>query len=367
MHFECSACLKTYNYGELIWRCRCGSYINLKYDVRFNKNNIKTNRFNMWRYDSALPMKFEQVTASFDEGMTPLVSAVFNGRAVKVKLEYLMPTGSFKDRGTVMSINYLKNHGAKLITSDSSGNAAASVAAYCAISGLKGRVFVPAGNSPGKLAQITAYGAEVTLVEGPRENAAKAAQAYEDSYAGHNWHPMYWQGTKTIAYEIWEQQGFKPPDCVITTCGSGSSALGILSGFTELFNNGEITKIPKVYAVQPENCNPIARAFAKDTSKFKPKPTIAEGTSVLYPVKIKEVVEKLCSSGGAVISVTEDEIKNALKAACSCGFYIEPTSALAFAGFEQLISQCRINETDNTVIIASGSGLKAGDTISKLL
>lgn len=367
MHFECSTCLKTYNYGELIWKCQCGSYINLKHDVKFNRNDIKTNRFNMWRYDSALPFKYEEVTASFDEGMTPLVGTVFNGHAVKVKLEYLMPTGSFKDRGTVMTINYLKNHGTKLITSDSSGNAAASAAAYCALSGLKGRIFVPSGNSPGKLAQITAYGAEVTLVEGPRENAAKAAQAYEDSYAGHNWHPMCWQGIKTIAYEIWEQQGFKSPDCVITPCGSGSSALGILSGFTELFNNGEIAKIPRVYAVQPENCNPIARAFAKDTSELKPEPTIAEGASIVYPVKTKEVVEKLSSCGGAVISATEDEIKNSLKAACSHGFYIEPTSALAFAGFEKLISQGLIKETDNTVIIASGNGLKAGNTISKLL
>ena len=367
MHFECPECGKTYDYGQLIWKCQCGSYINLIQSVRFEKANIKTDRLSMWRYDDAYPVKYEELTATYNEGMTPLINIDFNGARPNVKLDSLMPTGSFKDRGVVMVINYLKKYGADFITEDSSGNAAASVGAYCALAGMEARIFVPEGNSSGKIMQTAAYGAGINPISGTRDQVAMAAQQFESSYAGHNWHPVFCQGIKSIAYEIWEQLGYNAPDSIITPCGGGSLTLGIIKGFKELLENGEVDRLPKVYAVQPQNCNPIVRYFNDDISQFNPEPTIAEGTAIAFPVKPKEITEQVRSTNGAVIDVTEDEIKSSLKTVCGKGIYIEPTSAIAFAAFEKLLRNEGIEKSENTVIVASGNGLKAAGTVNEIM
>ena len=367
MHFECAACGKIYEYGQLVWKCQCGSYVNLVQAVKFSKETINKERLNMWRYDIAYPVKYEELAATYNEGMTPLIETQIYGAKPKVKLDYLMPTGSFKDRGVVMVINYLKKYGADFITEDSSGNAAASVGAYCALAGMDARIFVPAGNSSGKIMQTAAYGAEINPTEGTRDQVALAAQQYESSYAGHNWHPLFCHGIKSIAYEIWEQSGYSAPDAIVTPCGGGSLTLGIIKGFKELLENGEVEKLPRVYAVQPENCNPIVRYFNNDKSEFNPQPTIAEGTAIAFPVKPKEITEQVRSTVGALVAVTEEEIKAALKTVCAKGIYIEPTSAIAFAAFEKLIDRGSIGKNENTVVIASGNGLKAATAVNEVV
>ena len=367
MHFECVACGKTYDFLQSVWKCECGSYVNLVKDVKFTKEDIKTDRQNMWRYDAAYPIQLSKFTATFGEGMTPLVDMQFHGANIRVKMESLMPTGSFKDRGVAMVIDYLKMCRVKFITEDSSGNAAASVAAYCARADLKARIFVPAGNSSGKIMQTAAYGAEINPIEGTRDQVALAAQQFEDSYAGHNWHPLFCQGVKSIAYEIWEQMGFSAPEVIVTPCGGGSLTLGIIKGFKELLANGLIEKLPGVFAVQPKNCNPIVRYFNNDKSEFIPEQTIAEGTAIAFPIKSKEICEEVRSTGGELIDVTEAEIKASLKEICRKGIYIEPTSAIAFAAFEKLLDRGSIRKSENTVIIASGSGLKAAGAVDEIV
>ena len=367
MHFECPVCGKTYEFGALTWKCQCGSYINLVQSVKFTKADIKADRLNMWRYDAAYPLRLDDSTASYGEGMTPLVKINFGGADINVKMDCLMPTGSFKDRGVVMVIDYLRRQGVDFITEDSSGNAAASVGAYSALAGMKARIFVPAGNSSGKIMQTAAYGAEINPIEGTRDQVAYAAQCFENSYAGHNWHPLFCQGVKSVAYEIWEQLGFCAPDAIVTPCGGGSLTLGIIKGFKELLENGEIDKLPMVFAVQPKNCNPIVRYFNNDSSDFSPEPTIAEGTAIAFPIKPKEITQAVGSTGGMLTDVTEDEIKGVLKKVCAKGIYIEPTSAIAFAAFEKLVAEGRIEKTMNTVIIASGNGLKAAGAVNEIV
>lgn len=130
MKFICNTCGKVYSEDEVHWRCECGGYLSCQRDVIFKKENIKTDRFNMWRYDDAYPLKYEELSVSFDEGLTPLVKWQGAICRLRVKMDSLMPTGSFKDRGIVMVVNYLLKKGAKKIVEDSSGNAGASVAGY---------------------------------------------------------------------------------------------------------------------------------------------------------------------------------------------------------------------------------------------
>jgi len=367
MEFSCSACQNTYDFNLPKWRCDCGAYLKLEYDVAFKKEDIVSHRYSMWRYEKAYPLPFDEISATFDEGLTPLVKLDWNGLNLHVKMDTMMPSASFKDRGMVMTVNYLKNRGVTHMTEDSSGNAASSIASYCGLAGVSCTVYVPAGNSSGKILQTKAYGASVHPISGSREDVEVAAQEHDTSYAGHNWHPMFEVGCKSVAYEIWEQNGFDVPDVVLAPCGGGALVLGLYKGFRDLLNNRQITKLPRIYGVQPEACNPIYRAFHGIEEEFIPGSTIAEGTSIAQPIKLKEIVAAVRASGGQMVSVTDEQILAALPQVWHKGIYIEPTSATAFAAAIKLKEAGEIAADDKVVIVASGNGLKATDTIKKLL
>ncbi|MCL2856416.1 MAG: pyridoxal-phosphate dependent enzyme [Oscillospiraceae bacterium] len=363
MEFLCAHCNSKYPFDLPRWRCDCGGYLKLEQDVFFTQDDINPSLPGSWRYEKAYPLPYSEISVSFGEGMTPLVPVKFGGTSLRVKVDSLMPTGSFKDRGTVMAVNYLKNRGVTQIAEDSSGNAAASMAAYCTLGGIECSVYIPAGNSSGKIIQTRAYGAQVFSIAGTREDVAAAAQIHDRSYAGHNWHPMFEAGYKSVAYEIWEQNSFKEPDAIFTPCGGGGLTLGLAKGFSELLRSGQIAKLPKIFAAQPENCNPIYRAFHGIPGEFAPRPTIAEGTSIAKPIKLKEIVDSVRASGGQMVSVTDNQIVKALPIAWQSGIYIEPTSATAFAAFVKMQTDGEIASGDDVVIIASGNGLKATDKI----
>lgn len=367
MKFVCSTCGKEFQEDEMNWCCDCGGYLTCQRSVVFKREDIKTGRFNMWRYDAAYPLKYEELTVSYDEGLTPLVDCRHAGCRLRIKMDSLMPTGSFKDRGTVMVVNYLLSKGAKKIVEDSSGNAGASVAGYCALGNIPCDIFVPEGNSQGKLIQIQAYGAHIHPIAGNREAVALAAQQYTHEYAGHNWHPMFLEGTKSIAYELWEQNDFCAPDNIICVAGNGSSALGIYYGFRDLLNNGQVKKIPRLFVVQAANCNPIYRHFAGVQSEENFKPTIAEGIALQCPNKGENVVMAVKETGGLVLSVGEEQIATAAKELARFGFYAEPTSSAAYAGLTQLLSQKVLDRESDVVMMISGNGLKAGPELGELL
>ncbi len=367
MIFKCALCNNTYAATELIWKCDCGGYLLCDYEVKFTKEDIKNERVNMWRYDKAFPLKYNDLTVSYNEGMTPLVKYPNPEINLRIKMDYLMPTGSFKDRGTVMVINYLIQNGAELITEDSSGNAGSSVALYSAMGGIPCEIYVPEGTSKGKLAQMYASGAKVVEISGTREAVAEAAQEHTESYAGHNWHPMFLEGTKSVAYELWEQNGFTAPKNIVMVAGAGSQVLGCYNGFTELLNNGQIQEMPKIFAIQAENCNPIYRKFKGLDPLEASKKTVAEGISLLNPVKMDYVVDAMHKLGGTMISVSEEEIIDSLLEMCRNGFYVEPTSASALAGLKKLYEDGTISKDEEVVLIASGNGLKASETINSFI
>src|SRR5207244_10640056 len=169
---------------------------------------------------------------SLGEGWTPLVLRDWQGANVHFKLESQMPTGSFKDRGTAVMLNHLLEVGVGPIHEDSSGNAGASLATYAAAAGLPCRIYVPATAPRAKIVQIAAAGAEVRAIPGSRQAVTEAALAAtgESFYASHNWHPYFIEGTKTLAYELWEQLGFAVPDNILVPTGYGSNILGLDRG-----------------------------------------------------------------------------------------------------------------------------------------
>lgn len=296
---------------------------------------------------------------------------------VAFKLDYLMPSGSFKDRGTAVLLSRLRELGVTSIHEDSSGNSGASIATYAAAAGFDCTVYVPAQASPAKLVQIKAAGVRLVTVPGTRQDTAKAAMEAAargiSFYASHNWQPLFIEGVKTVAYELWEQNGWSSPDAVVAPLGYGSTVLGLYRGFKELLSCGSVTRLPRIFACQAEACAPFYRAFVADDPTLgyldpeDVRPTMAEGVASARPIRTVEVLQAVKESGGAVVAVPEGEIREAVFELARMGFYVEPTAATAPAAYLRLAASGAFQRHENVVVILTGSGLKATDLIGRLL
>ncbi len=352
------------------WRCEeCHGPLSSRFPDAFSRSDIRAESNFVWRY--AATLSGIEPIGGFDELETPLTSLSVNGSNVLAKLDFLTPSGSYKDRGFAVLLSALRQSGVVHVVEDSSGNAAASIAAYAARLGMRCQVFAPAAASPGKLVQAAAYGADVRRVEGSRADVASAAEEQHRSdgsvvYASHNWHPLFIAGVGTWALAVWEQMGCRAPDNVIVPTGSGSLVLGAFRAFNMLMNSGEIQALPRIFAAQPSACAPIAGALDGEAN-LSCEHTIAEGARIARPVRLPDIVAALSESRGAAVAVPEDAIKRGLRTANRQGIYIEPTSALAVAAAESLLERGVISEAESTVMVLTGSGLKATELMHHLL
>jgi threonine synthase len=333
--------------------------------------DIDTATRSLWRYRAAFPMQVDE-PISMGEGCTPLIRRTLRGAPALLKCEWFMPTGSFKDRGASVMLSLLRAQGIRDVLEDSSGNGGAAVSAYAAAGGLNATIMAPASTSPAKTVQMRAHGATVDLIPGTRQDTADAAVRRSETtfYASHNWHPFFLHGTKTLAYELWEDLGFRVPDNIITPCGAGSNVLGCEIGFSELLRAGEIDTMPRIFAAQPANCGPIAAAFiaGSDTPvACRILPTIAEGTAIAQPIRLAEVLGALRETRGGAVMLSETEIAAATLDLARIGIYVEPTAAQAAAAFARLLGAGTITAEQTTVLVLTGGGLKATPRIAELL
>jgi len=181
---------------------------------------------------------------------------------------------------------------------------------------------------------------------------------------------MFVEGVKTLAYELWEQLDFNAPDNVVVPLGYGSNVLGLDRGFDELFRRGEIDRRPRLFGVQASNCAPFHAAFRAGAEHLVPTaimPTVAEGIASTKPTRVAEVLRAVRESGGAVVAVDEAEIVEALRPLAQRGLYVEPTAAAAAAGLSRLQADGAIGPDEASVLVLTGSGLKASATIGELL
>lgn len=303
----------------------------------------------LWKFSPMIPLNDAQNIVSFGEGFTPIILENIHGKNCLLKLEYLFPTGSYKDRGATVLVSKIKELGIRKIVEDSSGNAGSAIAAYAAKAGIECEIVVAATTSPAKISQLKAYGALVTLVDGDRQKVAgetlkKAAHTY---YASHSWNPFFFQGTKTFAYEVVEQCNYSLPDTLVLPVGNGTLLIGAYLGFSELVRLGKTTRIPRIIAVQASHCPGLDTS---DSRMFLP--TIAEGIAVKNPVRKKQILEVIRKTNGKILNIREKEIKTAVKEAALRGYYIEKTSAIAWAAASYL------DPNDLNLIPLTGSGLK---------
>ena len=369
--YHCPTCSATYRADRALWRCACGGHLNLAPGQGLARSEIASGEASLWRYAAALALRGPP-RVTLGEGWTPLVPRDWLGAKVHFKLESQMPSGSFKDRGTALMINHLLDVGVGPVHEDSTGNAGASIATYAAVAGIPCCIYVPAAAPRTKLVQIAITGAVVRAIPGTREDVAKAALAAvgDSFYASHNWQPFFIEGTKTLAFELWEQLGFRVPDNILVPTGYGSNILGLERGFDELEKSGEITARPRLFAVQAENYAAFAAAWSAGEHRFVPfaaQPTVADGIATSKPIRIAEVLSALRHSRGGVVAVAEEEIAPALAGLGRRGLFVEPTAATAGAALTRLLRDGTITPGQSTVVVLTGSGLKAADRIGELL
>jgi threonine synthase len=369
--YHCPACGLMTPANHPQWRCACGAPLDLAPGPGLSRDQIVGGEASLWRYAAALALE-EAPRVSLGEGWTPLVRRDWQGATVWFKLETQMPTGSFKDRGTAVMINHLIAVGVGPIHEDSSGNAGASLATYAAAAEIPCRVFVPASAPRAKLVQIAAGGAELNPIRGSREDVAAAAVAAAGTsfYASHNWQPFFIEGTQTLAFEIWEQLGFRVPDNILVPTGYGSNILGLERGFDALERAGEIAARPRLFAVQAANCAAFSAAWTAGADGFVPfsaGETIADGIATMRPVRPAAVLRALRRSGGGVVAVADDAILPALRDLGRRGFFVEPTAATVGAALTRLLADGMIAPGETTVAVLTGHGLKAAERIGAAL
>lgn len=356
--YICSDCSKKHTVSPNLWKCDCGGLLDLDFEPIFCASNIKTQCHGLWRYRDALPLERDENIVSFDEGFTPLSKINIGGREVLIKQDHLFPTSSYKDRGASILISKAKELGVKEVIEDSSGNAGCSIAAYCAKANIKCDIFVPSSTSKNKLFQIESYGAKLNLIPGSRDDTAEATCKLANSkfYASHVWNPFFFHGTKTFAYEVVEQLGWTAPHSVVFPLGNGTIVLGAYLGFRELKNLGIIQKLPKIIAIQSENCAPIYANF-KSLQCSAPKETLAEGIAIGKPARIKQILKHINETLGDIITVSENEIIDAHIDINRKGYFIEPTSGAVIAGLKKYLKNAP--KSEKIVSIFTGHGLKA--------
>lgn len=342
--------------------CACGGLLSADWPAEFPRQRISSRPASLWRYREALPFgDFAPVT--FGEGMTPLIPsprAVELGSGAMLKLDFLFPSGSFKDRGATTLVTAMHGLGISAALEDSSGNAGAAIASYCAAAGIDCDIYVPAETSPGKLNQIRATGATLRMISGGRAATAAAALAAAENrfYASHVYNPFFFAGTRTCAFEIWEQLGWRAPEAIALPVGNGSLLLGCYQGFRDLLHAGEIKAMPRILAFQSAACAPLADAYRQSAGRpaaVQVGSTLAEGIRVAAPARGAEILTAVRATGGSITTVAEPAVVAALLRTVAAGIYIEPTAAVALAG---LAAVPRDERPAETVVILTGAGLK---------
>lgn len=285
--------------------------------------------------------------------------ARFGFGSCQTMLEYCSPSGSFKDRGAVLTAWRLRRSGYDDLVEDSSGNAGAALAAYSAAAGLDCHIFAPGRADPPKLAQIKAYGARVTVVHGAREaardQAIAAAETPGSVYASHVRDPGFLLGMKTFAYELLWRRGGAFPDHVVFPTGNGGLLLGTFLALADMSGLPEASSV-RLHAAQAQACAPLAGRETGEPAES----TIAGGIAVAAPERIGQINAALAARAGDVVTVSDNEIKQArADLAVDEGIYVEPTAAAGFAAAVQMVRAGLIGPGESVVIPATGTGLKA--------
>ena len=388
-----ASCSAAYSIGERIYVCpRCGGLLDIEaqYSQQPDAETLKRLWLNrkqsfvesdisgVWRFRDMLPFTTDVVPVSLREGNTPLYDAPRSATycqidSLQLKHQGANPTGSFKDTGMTVAVTQAVRLGARLVACASTGNTAASLAAYAARANLACAIMVPTGQiSHAKLAQALDYGAKVLEIEGNFDSCMREIRILSDDgslYLVNSINPFRIEGQKTVAFELAEQMNWQVPDHLVVPGGNlgNSSALG--KGFRELHALGLVERMPRISVVQAAGAAPFARYFSEDRkSEFQDEAnpqTLASAIKIGAPVSWKKALRAVDETSGQVLTVTEHEIADAKVIIGRDGIGCEPASATTVAGIRKLQASDFIKGSETVVALLTGHVLKDTDYVNK--
>ncbi len=326
----------------------------------------------MWRYRALLPVEPGSEIPPLAVGWTPLypaprLAADLGLNQLWVKDDGRQPTASFKDRASAVAVVKAKEKGVSVITTASTGNAAAALSGLCASVGQANVIFVPATAPQAKIAQLLAFGSTVMLVQGTYDDAFELCLKAEKEYGWYNrntgYNPYMSEGKKTAAFEICEQLGWQAPDAIFVSVGDGCIIGGLHKGLKDLKTLGWIDRMPRLIGVQAEGSNYLTEAWEKGEDVLTKPPiaahTLADSISAGLPRDRVKAMAAVRETQGAYLSVPDEEILEAIPAlARGCGVFAEPAGAAAYAGLAKAVRTGLVSPRDRLVVLNTGSGLK---------
>ncbi|MDR3177861.1 MAG: threonine synthase [Campylobacteraceae bacterium] len=381
-HLECPKCGGVFNCHEVVQLCqKCAAPLLVRYDLkkiknRFSKKKLKHRSYNLWRYKEFLPIENEKNIVSLGEVITPLLKlknfgGMFGFKRLYLKDEGLNPSGSFKSRGAAVGVSKAKELGVKSFAMPTNGNAGAAWAIYAAKAGIEANIVIPQSAPAIARSECIAAGAKLYLVKGLISDAgkivAKAVRQHNIMDASTLKEPYRIEGKKTMGLEIIEQFGWKTPDVILYPTGGGVGLIGIYKALLELLEIGVIDTIPRLVAVQAENCAPIVRAYENAQSEsvfWENAHTVAFGITVPKALGDFLVLEAIYKTKGIAVSVSDEDIlKYQSLLARNEGLFICPEGAATAAAAHLLLQNGWIKQDERVVLLNTGSGLKYPDTL----
>ena len=373
-HLECTRCGQRLSADQPQTVCpRDGGVLYARYDLAAIRQvvspaHITARVGTMWRYAEVLP---EVEPVSLGEGFTPMLPSREYAN-IFIKDEGLNPTGSFKARGLSAAITMAKHFGLKKLTIPSAGNAAGALAAYAAAAGLEAHIFMPKDVPLANRIECEFYGAHITLVDGLISDCARMVAERKEK---EGWfdvstlkEPYRVEGKKTMGYEVAEQLGWRLPQGIIYPTGGGVGMIGMWKAFDEMEQLGWIgSERPQMVGVQSSGCAPIVKAWdeGKNVSEmWSHAATRASGLRVPKAYGDYIILEILRNSGGVALSVTDEEIMDAVHRWAQVeGIFAAPEGAAALAAYRKLRGNGFFSSDDRVVLFNTGTGLKYLDTI----
>ncbi|PLS76108.1 MAG: threonine synthase [Actinobacteria bacterium] len=380
----CRECARPYP-PEALHVCEyCFGPLEVAYDYEAiaaatSREKISAGPTTIWRYADLLPADASD-PVNLGAGFTPLVrahrlAAELGLGELWVKNDTLNPTGSFKDRVVSVALTKARELGFKVGACASTGNLANSVGAHAAHAGMESIVFIPHDLEEAKVVTTAVYGGKLVAVEGNYDDvnrlcAELASEHPTWAFVNVNVRPYYSEGSKTLAFEVAEQLGWRVPDHVVVPIASGSQLTKVHKGFDELYKVGLLDEEPhvRVSGAQAAGCSPVATAFAEGTDHVRPqKPcTIAKSLAIGNPADGWYALDSVRSTGGAVGSVTDDEIVEGIRLlARTEGIFAETAGGVTIATLAKLAAEGVVRPDERVVAYVTGHGLKTIDAVSR--
>ncbi|MGD2059807.1 MAG: threonine synthase [Acidimicrobiia bacterium] len=377
-YLECLVCGRTFDPKEVDYVCPDHGYegvLDVVYDypeISAHVDRDAIGLVSMWDYRALLPVPDGVALPPLRVGATPIYSSPELAQRVGlaevwVKDEGVQPTGSLKDRASAMALVKADELGAAVITTASTGNAAAALAGLAASVGREAVIFVPATAPEAKIAQLLAYGSTVLLVEGSYNDAIELCLQAGDRFGWYNrttgYNPYMSEGKKTVAYEVAHQLGWQVPDVIFVSVGDGCIIGSLWKGFHDLIELGWVDRMPRIIGVQAQGSDYLADAWASGEDVLDKAPivpdTVADSISSALPRDRLKAMRAVTESDGAFVTVSDEAILAAIPTlASTTGVFAEPAAAAAWAGVEKAVERGLVTAADRLVMLSTGTGLK---------